>query len=72
MAEILGVEIEDPPEGWTCLEAIVIIKALNEEGEETIFMRSSEGLWNVEAVGMLAATSAKFAAWVAETFDIED
>ena len=55
MADIFGVEITDPPTGWTVLETVVVCKALNENGNVTMFIRASEGLVLFEELGLLTA-----------------
>ena len=47
MADIFGITIRDPPEGWACLEALVLGKAINTEGRVVMFIRTTpEKLWN--------------------------
>lgn len=43
----------DPPEGWTPLEAVAVIKALDEEGKVRLFSRSTASLNGWESLGMM-------------------
>lgn len=52
-AEIYGLEGEPMPAGWTPLEAFVVIKALDEDGDVALLTRSTEGVRVWDAVGML-------------------
>lgn len=53
MTDVFGVDVTDAPEGWTPLEVVVLVKALNEDGSPAHFTRYSTGLSEFEAVGML-------------------
>lgn len=55
MADVFGVHLDDLPEGCTPLEAIVIVKALDEDGAVCLYPRQSEALSHWEAIGMLRA-----------------
>lgn len=56
MADIFGLESRGPwPEGWTPLEAMAVVKALNEEGQLALVLASTAGLSCWEAAGMLRA-----------------
>ena len=44
MTLVYGVELADIPEGATPIEAIVILKALDEDGDVCLYRRASEGL----------------------------
>lgn len=53
MSEYLyGIEFPNPPEGWTALEAVVLLKGLNPKGTVTYIETKSPGLTAVEALGM--------------------
>jgi hypothetical protein len=43
----------DAPEGWTPLEAVAVIKALDEEGKVRLYSRNTPALNGWEAAGML-------------------
>lgn len=47
----------DIPEGFTPLEAVVVIKCLDEDGELALSVRTTSGLTSWESVGMLIAAS---------------
>lgn len=53
MTTICGVEVLDIPEEAVAVEVIVLIKALDEDGDPSVYTRTSEGLSAFEAVGML-------------------
>ncbi len=53
MQTVYGVQLEDIPHDATPLEAIVIVKALDENGEHCLYRRGSEGLSPWETIGML-------------------
>jgi hypothetical protein len=55
---VYGLEMADLPEGWTPLSAVVIVKALNEDGRPVWASRISEDLTSVEALGMLQMVEA--------------
>lgn len=52
MTEFMGLPIEGMPDGITPLSVLVIVKALDAEGDVCYFSRGSEGLMTVEALGM--------------------
>lgn len=59
MAEVLGMEIPDLPEGWQPVEAIVIVKCLRppvEDAEDNfaygLASRLTDGMSTWEAAGM--------------------
>lgn len=54
----MQVEIENLPEGWTLIEAAVVVKALDAEGIVRLASRFSEGLTTWESLGMLTAVRA--------------
>lgn len=43
----------DAPAGWTPLEAVAVIKALDDEGRVRLFSRSTATLNSWESLGML-------------------
>lgn len=58
---VYNLDLESLPENTTPLEAVVVIKTLDEEGEVSLWIRSSAGLNAWEQLGMLeiAAYSTK-------------
>lgn len=50
---------DDWPDGWTPLEAVAIIKALDTEGTVSVIAFASAGLNTWEAVGMTAHAKAR-------------
>lgn len=48
-----GVEIHSLPEGWTPVEAFVLVKAIDEEGVSTWSYRTSNPLNREELLGAL-------------------
>jgi hypothetical protein len=51
---VLGLPLEGMPEDVTPLAAIVVVKALDEDGGPAYYCRATDGLSTVEALGMLA------------------
>lgn len=51
-AEACGLPIVGMPEGVTPLSALVVLKALDDEGDVTYYARATEGVSVVEALGM--------------------
>lgn len=52
-----GLEIADPPSGVIPLDAIIIIKALDEEGNVAWYSRYTKDLTTAESVGALIGMS---------------
>ena len=52
MAIVYGVTLADIPEGATPIEAIVILKALDQDGEVCLYRRASEGLAPWDQIGL--------------------
>ena len=50
---LTGLELHPLPEGWTPLEALVLVKCLDEEGESTWSFRTTHRLNNEELLGAL-------------------
>jgi hypothetical protein len=48
-----GIEIEPVPEGWTVVDALVLAKCLNVEGQPIWSLRFTEGLNSEELLGAL-------------------
>jgi hypothetical protein len=54
VAEVLaGLEIHSLPEGWTPLEALVLVKCLDDSGDATWSYRTTHRLNNEELLGAL-------------------
>jgi hypothetical protein len=51
--EVLGLPIDELPEGWTALEAIVLTKCLDDTGEVCWTSRTTPGLNDMEVLGLL-------------------
>jgi hypothetical protein len=51
--DLFGMEIPALPDGVTALECVVTIKALDEEGDVSLYERKSRGLNSWEALGMV-------------------
>jgi|SRR6185503_664533 len=69
VAQIFGLEIQEPPDKWACLEALVLGKAINTEGRVVMFIRTTTGLTNIDSLGMLAAASRTIGDDVADCFE---
>lgn len=48
-------EMEPIGEGSVALEAVAVVKVLDEEGQPGWYLRTTRGLSNMEALGMLQA-----------------
>lgn len=55
MMDVCGLEVEELPPGYTPLEAVVFIKALDEDGDPGWCRRGTTGLSDEEVVGILTA-----------------
>lgn len=52
--EVLGLElVGEMPDLMSALGAIVIVKALDHDGDVCYYVRGTEGLTSVEAMGMV-------------------
>lgn len=58
-ATVLGMSLVNPPPSITPLSAVVILKALDEDGDLAYFTLATEGLLTVEAAGMMAYADSK-------------
>lgn len=58
MADVFGVTMAELPAGWTCLEAVVVVKALDDEGRVALAIRTTDTLNQWETVGMLRGAEA--------------
>jgi len=52
VAELFGVEIGDLPEGSLAIAFVVMVKALDPDGDLVLYERKSDGLTTWEALGM--------------------
>lgn len=52
MAEIYGLRVRDLPEGWIALDAIVLVKGLNADGQVRYAEVATGALGPVECIGM--------------------
>lgn len=50
---IFGLASDAMPEGWVPLEAVCVVKCLDEDGETALLVRTTEGLRVWDATGML-------------------
>lgn len=50
---IFGLETSDLPTNWTPLDAVAVVKCLNEDGELGFVIRSTETLSSWESLGLL-------------------
>lgn len=50
---IYGLDALDLPKNWTPLEAVVMIKGLDEDGDVSVCHRFTLGLSSCEALGMI-------------------
>lgn len=52
MASVFGLDVEAVPDGYIPLDAIVLVKALDNDGDETLLIRSTDGLRVWERMGI--------------------
>lgn len=52
MAEVYGVIAEDLPDGSMVADCLVILRALDADGEPVIYIRRSKGLAVWDAIGL--------------------
>lgn len=52
---VYGLNVKPMPDGWTPLEAFVVLKCLDEDGEVALLTRATEGVRAWDSVGMLTA-----------------
>jgi hypothetical protein len=57
MGQLLNIDVPDLPDGYTPLEIAAVLKCLDEHGEVTLCVRTSNGIMAWEVVGMLIAAS---------------
>jgi hypothetical protein len=53
MTDIFGLEIENVPASYTPLDATALVKCLDDDGNLTLVVRSTETLQSWELVGIL-------------------
>lgn len=59
---VCGLEVEDLPDGYAPLEAIVFVKTMDDEGFACWCRRGTTGLTDEEVVGILTADSQRIVA----------
>ena len=52
MALAYGLDIADLPDGWTPLEAVIILRCMDEDGEDREVLRSTD-MRDCDVVGLL-------------------
>jgi hypothetical protein len=71
--KVLGMELADQlPEGWVALEAVVLLKCLDEKGEPDIFMTATPKLATVDALGLATAAAFRMNAGMNGLLDDDD
>lgn len=63
-----NMRITDLPDNVVAVEAIVLVKGLDEDGDVCFFTRTSEGMTTWEALGMLEAAAAVRRAGMVDAF----
>lgn len=67
---IFGLQTSDPlPERWTPLEAVAVLKCLDEEGELVFCVRSTATLTDMECYALLSITAQTQAQSIIEGFE---
>lgn len=72
MESIYGIEFDPLPERSTPTDLLLIVKALDEDGEFTFYTRASESLSTWEAIGLLTATLDQLRKALSASFIDED
>ena len=54
-SQAYGLDVDPVPDGWTPLEAFVVLKCLDEEGHVALLARPTDGIASWDAIGMLTA-----------------
>lgn len=57
MSQIENIDVPDLPDKFLPLEIVAVVKCLDDQGNPTIAVRTSEGLMAWEVIGMLTAAS---------------
>ena len=52
---ICGLTVRPLPEGWTPLEAVAVVKCLDQDGRTALVVRATDGLCTWDRIGMLRA-----------------
>ena len=66
--DLSGMEFPEWPEGYTPLEGIVVVKAMDPDGVMTLITRYSVGVTTWEALGMVEACSGSLRQDLIENF----
>lgn len=69
---IFGLHTQEMPQSWTPLDAVVVVRCLDEDGETALLLRTTDGLRCWDAVGMLTAGLDQQRRQVALMFEDED
>ena len=69
---IYGLETQDLPDGYTALEAVCVIKCLDDEGRVTLMLRSTSGIMSWEGLGMHEAACEISRARLRSGYDAEN
>lgn len=69
---LMGLDVLELPEGFVPLEAVAVIKALDEESRVSLLMRSTDGLNAWESLGMLDAACATTRDGLVSSFESDD
>lgn len=70
--ELAGLNTEPLPDNWTPLDAIAVIKCLDEEGETALVLRTSDGLRVWDSVGLLTVALDTQRQTAQDMFESED
>jgi len=69
---IYGLEAEPFPEGWTPLDAVAVIKCLDQEGNTAFLIRSTSTLSDWECYGLLSIAAAQEKKEILDNFEEEE
>ena len=67
MSDVCGLPIVDMPDDIAPLAALVVVKALDTDGDLTYFARATDGVTVVEALGMARLADIRLSAALTES-----
>lgn len=70
--EVFGLQFTDIESSDIPVEGILIIKALDEDGDPQTVIRATEGISKPEALGMLVGAADQIRAYIADSWREED
>ena len=69
---VYGLEVQPLPAHWTPVEAVIIVRALDEEGVTQLSLRMTDGLATWDSAGLLRAGQVITDGILARAFRLSD